>query len=155
MRQGRHLAKFQAIMDYHEEHPETTLSYLCQLAGVSRSGYYKWLSHEATVSEQENQLIMAKIMELHAAHNGILGYRRMTLYVNRELGTNYNPKRILRLMRLLGISSIIRRKRGYCTKAGFKNIEGNILNRDFKASAPNEKWCTDVTYVTYGLGCKA
>lgn len=58
-------------------------------------------------------------------------------------------------MRILGITSIIRRSRGYCTKTSYKNIEDNILNRDFTATAPNQKWCTDVTFLHYGLGCKA
>lgn len=95
------------------------------------------------------------IKAMHAKHKGILGYRRMTLYVNRELGTNYNKKCIRRLMRILGLSSIIRRSRSYCTKTSFKNIEENILNRDFTAQSPNQKWCTDVTFMQYGLGCKA
>lgn len=79
----------------------------------------------------------------------------MTRAVNRKLGTTYNKKRIRRLMRILGISSIIRRSRGYCTKTSFVNIEENILNREFAAHAPNQKWCTDVTFLQYGRGCKA
>ncbi|MGZ7226894.1 IS3 family transposase, partial [Streptococcus pyogenes] len=82
--------------------------------------------------------------DLHHKHNGIFGYRRMTLYVNRLLGTNYNKKRIRRLMQILGLQSVIRRSRGYCTKTSYKNIEDNLLNRDFTATVPNQKWCTDV-----------
>lgn len=74
----------------------------------------------------------------------------MTRAVNRKLGTTYNKKRIRRLIRILGISSIIRRSRGYCTKTSFVNIEENILNREFAAHAPNQKWCTDVTFLQYG-----
>lgn len=98
---------------------------------------------------------MGTIKELHAQYNGILGYRRMTRFINRKLGTSYNKKRIRRLMRILGLQSIIRRSRGYCTKTSFINIEENILNRDFTATAPNQKWCTDVTFLQYGLGSKA
>ncbi len=79
----------------------------------------------------------------------------MTRAVNRKLRTTYNKKRIRRLMRILGISSIIRRSRGYCTKTSFVNIEENLLNREFTAQAPNQKWCTDVTFLPYGRGCKA
>lgn len=93
--------------------------------------------------------------ELHAQYKGILGYRRMTRFINRKLGTNYNPKRIRRLMHILGLQSVIRRSRGYCTKTSFKNIEDNLLNRDFTATAPNQKWCTDVTFLQYGMGSKA
>ena len=94
------------------------------------------LHHEETESEKINQGLLTIIQELHAKYQGILGYRRMTLFVNRTLGTNYNKKRIRRLMLILGISSIIRRSRGYCTKTSFVNIEENILNRDFTADAP-------------------
>lgn len=95
------------------------------------------------------------MQELHAQYKGILGYRRMTRFINRKLGTNYNSKRIRRLMRILGLQSVIRRSRGYCTKTSFKNIEDNLLNRDFTATAPNQKWCTDVTFLQYGMGSKA
>ncbi|MEG3314118.1 transposase, partial [Streptococcus parasuis] len=67
----------------------------------------------------ENLGLMNVIKELHSQHNGILGYRRMTLFVNSKLGTSCNKKRIRRLMHILGIRSIIRRAKGYCTKTSF------------------------------------
>ena len=79
----------------------------------------------------------------------------MTRFVNRKLETNYNKKRIRRLMHILGLRSIIRRAKGYCTKTSFVNVEDNILNRNFTATAPNQKWCTDVTFLKYGFSCKA
>lgn len=85
---------------------------------------------------------MDKIKELHRLYNSILGYRRMTTFINRQLETTYNKKRI-------------RRVRHACTKAGDRFYEENILNRDFTATAPNQKWCTYVTYLQYGLRAKA
>lgn len=155
MRLGRYLEKFQAIKDYKEENSEAAIQTLCQILNVSRSGYYKWLNHEETASEKENRELMEKIKELHKDYNGILGYRRMTTFINRQLNTNYNKKRIRNLMRILGISSVIRRVRHSCTKADDKFYEENLLNRDFTATAPNQKWCTDVTYLQYALGSKA
>ena len=102
-----------------------------------------------------NQGLLTIIKELHAKYKGILGYHRMTRFVNPTLGTNYNKKRIRRLMCILGIWSIICPSRRYCTKTSFINIEENILHRDFTADAPNQKWCTDVTFLQYGLGSKA
>ncbi|EPU69483.1 hypothetical protein SAG0309_00915 [Streptococcus agalactiae GB00092] len=58
-------------------------------------------------------------------------------------------------MNILGISSVIRRVSHACTKAGDRFYEENILNREFTATAHNQKWCTDVTYLQYGLGAKA
>ncbi|MET3557007.1 hypothetical protein ABID29_000116 [Streptococcus rupicaprae] len=149
------MEEFQAIKDYSDKPSEASISQLCQLLGVSRSSYYKWLNHKETTSEETNQDLLQTLKDLHKTHKGILGYRRMTRFVNRKLGTTYNKKRIRRLMRILGISSVIRRSRGYCTKTSFVTIEENILNRELTAQSPNQKWCTDVTFLQYGRGCKA
>ncbi|RCW16521.1 hypothetical protein CAC02_08060 [Streptococcus gallolyticus] len=58
-------------------------------------------------------------------------------------------------MTILGILSVIRRVRQSCTKVGERFYEENILNRDVTATAPNQKWCTDVTHLQYGLSSKA
>ena len=79
----------------------------------------------------------------------------MALFLDRQRGTSYNKKRIRRLMRILGISSVIHRSRGYCTRTSFVNVEENLLNREFTADAQNQKWCTDVTFLHYGLSGKA
>ncbi|SUO88809.1 ISSth1, transposase (orf2), IS3 family [Streptococcus uberis] len=155
VRLGKHLAEFQVIKNYHDEEPHVPIQALCKLLKVSLSAYSKWLKHQETNSEKENTKLIDKIKELHRLYNGILDYRRMTTFINRQLGTTYNKKRIRRLMHILGISSVIRRVRHACTKAGDRFYEENILNRDFTATAPNKKWCTDVTYLQYGLGAKA
>lgn len=54
----------------------------------------------------------------------------------------------------LGLAASIRRKHKGCTKTGYSNYEENILDRDFTAKAPNQKWVTDVTYLEYGSGQK-
>lgn len=54
-------------------------------------------------------------------------------------------------MNILGISSVIRRVSHACTKAGDRFYEENILNREFTATAHNQKWCTDVTYLQYAV----
>lgn len=79
----------------------------------------------------------------------ILDYRRMTTFINRQFKNNYNKKRIRRLMRRLGISSIIRRIRHSCSNAAERFYAENLLNRDFADTAPNQKWCTDMTYLQY------
>ncbi|WP_410531044.1 IS3 family transposase [Streptococcus sp. VEG1o] len=155
VRCGKHLDKFQAIKDYQEENLLASIQTLCSILKVSRSGYYKWLNHKETTSEIENKKLLEQIKKRHHSHKGILGYRRMTTFINRQCNTNYNKKRIRRLMRIVGISAVIRRVRQSCTKAGDQFYEENILNRDFTATAPNQKWCTDVTYLQYGLGAKA
>ncbi|MCI5941176.1 MAG: hypothetical protein MRZ40_01245 [Ligilactobacillus animalis] len=79
----------------------------------------------------------------------------MRILIERKYGKRYNLKRIKRLMRKLGLAASIRRKRKVCTKPSYSNYEENILDRDFTAKAPNQKWVTDVTYLEYGSGQKA
>lgn len=77
------------------------------------------------------------------------------MHINRYHGTTYSLKRIRRLMQLLGLKSHIRRGSGYSTQASYRNIEPNILNQNFKADRPNEKWVTDITHLFFGMSNKA
>lgn len=79
----------------------------------------------------------------------------MTVAVNKKLGTCYNPKRIRRIMRILGLYSVIRRPRPSWQRSNPAHLAENILNRNFDAAtAPNQIWCTDVTEFKYGNGQK-
>jgi len=138
-----------------------TIQLLCDVAGVSKAGFYKWKNREDTPEDQFNKKVMEDIQDLHQERDGILGYRRMTTFLNRKyqkekLDRIVNEKRVYRLMNLLGIKSVIRRKRNYNYKPS-KGIHTakNILDRDFNASKSNEKWVTDVTEFKFGEGKKA
>lgn len=122
---------------------------------VSPAGYYKWVKHTPPQTQEENEELMKKIQIIFKSLNGILGYRRMTMFINRIYNKNYNHKRIRRLMLKLGLKSHIRRSNGYSTQTSDRNIEPNHLNREFKAEHPNEKWVTDITHLHYGIGKKA
>ena len=95
------------------------------------------------------------IREAYDERNGILGYRQMTIKLNREHGARFNHKRIYRLMRLLGLKSVCRKKRYNYVKSTPQVTAENILNRDFTANRPNQKWLTDVTELKFGNGQKA
>jgi len=110
-----------------------------------RSSYYKWLSRKETDEEKLNHELSQLIIEYHDEFKGILGYRRMTLWINKRNQSNYNKKRIRRLMKMLGISSVIRRKRKGYIKVRPEVTAENVLNRKFEAENPNDKWLTDVT----------
>lgn len=103
---------------------------------------------------------MVDIENLYEKHRGILGYRQMTLFLNRQYkkesdNPTVNRKRVYRLMKHMGIKAIIRqRNKSYKPSNGAYTAE-NILKRNFKASQPNEKWLTDVTEFRYGKNSKA
>jgi len=126
------------------------ITLLCDVAGVVRSSYYKWLNRIPTAEEKQNELLLSEIYAVHEEVNGIYGYRRMKLNINRRLGRQYNHKRIYRLMRLFGIKSVIRKKRKPYIKSTPQHIAENTLNREFTADKPNKKWVTDVTEFKYG-----
>jgi transposase InsO family protein len=91
---------------------------------------------------------------LHEKVDGTFGYRQMTLHMNRKFNEKFNHKRIYRLMKVAGLRSVIRvKKKQY--KSLYTYVAGNILNREFTAEKPNEKWVTDVTEFKYGLSKKA
>lgn len=118
---------------------------MCKTLGVSHAAYYKWLNREISEEELENQKIANLIREYDDRFGHILGYRRMTLYINHFNGTDYKVKRIHRIMKVIGIHAIIRQKRKQYTYATPEAVAANRLNRDFHADKPNEKWTTDVT----------
>ena len=137
--------KYLAIRELHEDQ-DYSINWMCRKLEISRAAYYKWLNRDIPAKELEDIEIAGKIEERHERYGGILGYRRMTIFLNREEGTDYKPKRIRRIMRITGIHSSIRRVRNCCTVSNKKDQKAdNLLGRNFEASAPNEKWTTDVT----------
>jgi transposase InsO family protein len=84
------------------------------------------------------------IKSIYHRHKGRYGYRRITDELNNK-GTVINHKTVLRLMKSLGLKSIIRVKKYNSYKGEQGKIAPNILERNFKATAPNQKWATDIT----------
>jgi putative transposase len=135
-----------------EKYPVQTL---CEIGHINRSSYYKWIHRKETELEKENRKLIKEIKSIYEEHNGIFGYRQITLHLNRKLKKHYNKKRIYRLMKLVGLKSVVRRKKKWVHRPSDSNVADNILNRDFSAGHPNEKWVTDITELKYGNGQKA
>ncbi|MED1472755.1 IS3 family transposase [Bacillus salipaludis] len=128
---------------------------LCTISHTNRSSYYKWINRKETDQERENRGLLKEIKAIYQKVDGIYGYRRITMNVNRKMNKHYNAKRIHRLMRLVGLQSKIRRKKKWEHRPSDNNVKENILNREFTAAHPNEKWVTDITELKYGNGQKA
>jgi transposase InsO family protein len=95
------------------------------------------------------------MMALYEKVEGTFGYRQLTLHMRRQTGMTINLKRVYRLMQVRGIQSVIRRKKKKYERSTPQQVAENLLNREFHADAPNEKWVTDVTEFKYGNGQKA
>ena len=95
-------------ISYLHETENYPIQNLCALLHLNRSSYYKWKKRIPSVSQITNEQIIIWIKELYEEQNGILGYRQMTIAINRLYNTHYNQKRIHRLMQLLHIKSVCR-----------------------------------------------
>ena len=71
-----------------------SISELCKCARISRSSYYKWLNKVETKKDKENSIIIKELTKIYDDVNGIYGYRRMTMNINRNLNKQYNYKRM-------------------------------------------------------------
>ncbi len=105
------------------------------------SYYYHQKRNQQTDKYKEVKLLITKI---YHHHKGRLGYRRITLEVNK-IGFIINHKTVLRLMRELGLKSLVRIKKYKSYKGQRGKIAPNVLQGDFKAAKPNIKWATDIT----------
>ncbi|MFP5116490.1 IS3 family transposase [Bacillaceae bacterium C204] len=146
--------KYKAIQELHEKE-KFSIVLLCEIARIQRSSYYKWLNRTPPENEKRNEEILEEIKRLYEKVDGIYGYRRITMNLNRTLPKSINHKRVYRLMRIAGIQSVIRRKRKKYKPSTPQHVAENILNREFHAEKQNEKWLTDVTELKYGVSQKA
>lgn len=140
----RYASKFMAIKFFYET-KNWSINWMCKQLEVSRAAYYKWLHREIPKQEQENIELAELIKEYDERFNHILGYRRMASWINHFNHTNYRKKHVHRIMKKLGIHSVIRKKKKKYASSTPETMAENKLNRDFYAVAPNEKWVTDVT----------
>lgn len=130
---------------YFSEERQWSIRWMCGKLDISRAAYYKWLNRKVPQAERENETIAVLIREYDERFGHILGYRRMALWLNRLNGTAYGKNRIHRIMKKLNVHAVIRKKRPTYVYSKAETIAENILKRNFTASAPNEKWSTDVT----------
>lgn len=137
-------AKYLTIQHFHNK-SGWSIRWMCQQLGVSKAAYYKWLHRTIPPNEKENLLLSELIREYDERFHHILGYRRMTLWINRLNSTHFSKNRVHRIMKAIDIRSVIRKQPKKYKRSMPERTGENILKRDFNATKPNEKWVTDVT----------
>lgn len=140
----RYESKYLAVRDFHGT-KKWSIEWMCEQLGICRAAYYKWLHREIPEQELKNIKLAELIKEFDERFSHILGYRRMTSWINHFNHTNYGKKRVHRIMKKLSIHSIIRKKKQKYKYSTPETTAENKLSRDFYATAPNQKWSTDVT----------
>jgi len=147
----RQESMYLTIRELHEE-KKYPIEAICMILKLSRSSYYKWLNRKKSHRELENKKIATIIESLHNDHPE-LGHRRMRDILKRDHDIDVSDKRTLRIMRILGIQSTVKFRCCSCTRSASEPqyTAENILDRNFYAKRPNEKWLTDVTEFKYIL----
>lgn len=122
------------------------VSWLCQVLEVSRSGFHAWLNRPTSAREIQDAKLVAAIDKSFRASDRTYGARRVWRDVLED-GLACGLHRIERLMRVNALRARPRR-RGKPKDDGERSIiAGNILDRNFEADRPNQKWLADFTYI--------
>ncbi len=127
-------------------------SYLCELTGVSRSGYYKWLqnSEKQAIRDEQDYQDYLLLKSIYDRAKGKIGYRGLYMALADLLVTPMNHKKILRLMRKFNFFAKVRQANPYRAMAKATEVHRavpNHLNRDFKQDEPGKVFLTDITYL--------
>jgi transposase InsO family protein len=115
---------------------------LLKLADIPRSTYYYWVKTFGRPDKDAE--LKTLIQAIYHEHKGRYGYRRIRTELKNQ-GHKVNHKKVQRLMSELGLKSIVRMKKYRSYKGDVGKTASNILDRNFKAEKPNEKWVTNIT----------
>jgi len=123
---------------------------LCQLYGISRSGYYKWLgrSNQPNRYERAQNILDDYVQDIHS-HYPSMGYRQIRDILLLQKGWKVCDLSIWKSMKRLGVKGYVRRSR-YPSSPGNEHRDfPNLLNRAFHADAPLQKVVSDITYIKH------
>lgn len=120
---------------------------MCRLLKVGRTGFYAWRSRPKSKREIENEKLLATIKEIYEKKHRIYGYKRITKALPKEMKSSEG--RVYRIMKANGIKSkTVKKYRPQTTDSNHGlPVAENILNREFRADAPCQKWVSDITYI--------
>ena len=137
--------KYRVIYRHKDKY---SISGMCRIFEVSRSGYYGFVSR---MDKPAKDLELSELIrKCQVETKQTYGYRRVSIWLERK-GVHHNPKTILRVMNKYNLLSVVRRRR-YCNYSQALHRYDNLLNRDFHADKPNQKWVTDISYIKTAQG---
>ena len=121
---------------------------MCRVIQVSHSGFYDWVEREPSRRAQTNQTLTARIQESFHGSDRTYGSPRVWLDL-RDWGCDCSENRVARLMQALQLKARRKRRRlpGDSGLRPEHSIAPNLLDRHFVASAPNQRWVADFTYI--------
>jgi putative transposase len=124
-----------------------SVSLLCRVLKVSRSGYYDWKDRPPSRRSREDIALTIKICEIHDRSRRTYGYPRVHAEL-KALGIRCGRKRVARLMRKAGLRGCLRGKKKRTTRRDKHAVPApDLVKRNFRAIAPDKLWTADITYV--------
>jgi putative transposase len=136
------------VSDHQASYPIVTM---CELLGVSSSGYYAWVKRRPSRRAETDAALIAEIRAAHGASHGTYGAPR----VHAELaakGIHLGRKRVARLMSRAGLAGVSRRRFVATTVKGDSRQAPDLVERNFAAEAPDLLWVADITYLPTWAG---
>jgi transposase InsO family protein len=135
---------FEFIAAHRDEY---RVSRMCEVLGVSSSGFYAWQDREPSMREQENAALVIDIRQVYDHSRQTYGSPRIHAEL-QAMGRSVSRKRVARLMRINGIQAK-RKQRYQTTTRRNPSVDPvpNLIAQDFNAQAANDKWLADITYI--------
>jgi putative transposase len=120
---------------------------LCRVLGVTRQGYYAFVKRPPSARAVEEEQLRQRLKELHVENRETYGSPRMLRALRAE-GVRVSKRRIERALRALELRVKLRRRFRRTTQSDPSHAAApNVLDRNFEASRPDERWVTDITYL--------
>ncbi len=132
------------MTDHQASYPVATL---CRVLRVSPSGFYAWRRRGPSKRAQEDAALVPRLRYFHARSDGTYGQPRLWKDLREEAGCPISRKRVRRLMKQAGLVGVHRRKGMRTTVRGPEDVAADLVRRNFTATAPNQLWVADITYV--------
>lgn len=130
-----------------EHQKEFSVVVLCEVLEVSPSGYYAWLHRQPAVDKNRTQQMLQAVTVSYLQSDRIYGYRKVYKDL-QEWSIAGCSETVRRVMKRLGYSAQIKPKYIVTTESDHSfAVADNLLDRDFSATAPNQKWVADITYI--------
>ena len=127
---------------------EYSIDGMCACFGVSRSGYYAWLQRKPSQRAEQRQALDNRVKALFDRHKYRYGAKRIQQQIQQDDQQHYNLKTVAASLQRQGLVAKAARKFKATTNSQHNlPVFDNLLNQDFSATAPNQKWVSDITYL--------
>jgi len=136
------------LFRFIREHTDNfSVTKMCQILKVSRSGYYQWIKYPNSQRKIEDMDLKQKIVIIYHNSHKTYGSPRIYQKLLRD-GYHVSKKRVERLMREAGIYAVDKKKYRATTDSKHSHpVAANFLNRNFRVNKPNQFWVADITYI--------